>query len=218
MTAWDGLRNPAPSSRLAPVLAFTGLYVALATFIALALSSRGLSLYLAVMAVLVPSLYLVHRRYPLTAPLLWAFSVWGLLHMAGGLLKLPTNSGSSLLYNWWLIPGGLRYDHLVHAYGFGITTWLCWHILKSALRSPDGSPVRPSPGMLLVCVAAGMGFGALNEMIEFIATHLLPENSIGDYENTGWDLVANFAGALVAAALIRRAGNSAQQQGGDRSA
>jgi hypothetical protein len=72
--------------------------------------------------------------------------------------------------------------------------------------------------MLLVCVAAGMGFGALNEMIEFIATHLLPENSIGDYENTGWDLVANFAGALVAAALIRRAGNSAQQQGGDRGA
>lgn len=215
MRAWDGMRNPAPSFRLAPVLAFTGLYVALAAVGALAWGSRGLPLYLGVMAVLVPSLYLVDRRYPLTAPLLWTFSVWGLLHMAGGLLTLP-NSGSTLLYSWWLIPGCLRYDHLVHAYGFGITTWLCWHILKSALRLPDGSPELASPGILLVCVAAGMGFGALNEMVEFIATHLLPENSIGDYENTGWDLVANFAGVLVAAALIRRAGHSAQRQVGDR--
>jgi hypothetical protein len=56
---------------------------------------------------------------------------------------------------------------------------------------------------LLISVAAGMGFGAFNEMVEFIATRLLPETNIGDYENTGWDLVANFAGSLVAAALIR---------------
>ena len=113
----------------------------------------------------------------------------------------------SLLYSWWLIPGWLRYDHVVHAFGFGITTWLCWHILKSALRAPNGLPVHPSPGILLLCVAAGMGFGAFNEMVEFIATHLLPENNIGDYQNTGWDLVANFAGALVAVALIRCAEN-----------
>jgi hypothetical protein len=65
--------------------------------------------------------------------------------------------------------------------------------------------VRPSPGILMLCVAAGLGFGAFNEMVEFIATRLLPQTNIGDYENTGWDLVANFVGALVAAALIRRA-------------
>jgi uncharacterized membrane protein YjdF len=212
MTVWDGLRNPAPSPRLAPVLAFTGLYVALAIAVALASGSRALPMYLGLMAVLVPAIYLVHRRYPLTAPLLWTLSVWGLLHMAGGLMPIPSGwsreGDYSLLYSWWLVPGWLRYDHVVHAYGFGITTWLCWHILKSALRSPDGLPVHPSPGILVVCVAAGLGFGALNEMVEFITTHLLPENNIGDYENTGWDLVANFVGALIAAALIRRAQHS----------
>jgi uncharacterized membrane protein YjdF len=208
----DGLRNTAPSPRLAPVLAFTGLYVALSIAVALASGSRVWPMYLGVVAVLVPALYLVHRPYPLSAALLWSFSLWGLLHMAGGLMPIPASwsreGAYSLLYSWWLVPGWLRYDHVVHAYGFGITTWLCWHILKSALCAPDGSPVRPSPGILVVCVAAGMGFGALNEMVEFIATHLLPENNIGDYENTGWDLVANFVGALIAAALIRRAEHS----------
>jgi uncharacterized membrane protein YjdF len=208
MAGCDGLEDPSPSPRLPPVLVFTGCYIALATAGALARGSRELPMYLGVMAALVPALYLVHRRYPLTAPLLWAFSVWGLLHMAGGLMPIPgsaSREGAELLYSWWLIPGWLRYDQVVHAYGFGITTWLCWHILKSALRSPDGAPVRPSPGILMLCVAAGLGFGAFNEMVEFIATRLLPQTNIGDYENTGWDLVANFVGALVAAALIRRA-------------
>jgi uncharacterized membrane protein YjdF len=205
------LSNSDPSPRLAPVLAFTGLYITLASAGALLRGGRELPMYLGVMAVLVPALYLVHRRYPLTAPLLWSFSAWGLLHMAGGLMTIPESwsreGNYSLLYSWWLIPGWLRYDHVVHAFGFGITTWLCWHILKSALRAPNGLPVHPSPGILLLCVAAGMGFGAFNEMVEFIATHLLPENNIGDYQNTGWDLVANFAGALVAVALIRCAEN-----------
>jgi uncharacterized membrane protein YjdF len=211
VAAWFDLSNSDPSPRLAPVLAFTGLYIALASAGALLRGGRELPMYLGVMAVMVPALYLVHRRYPLTAPLLWSFSAWGLLHMAGGLMTIPESwsreGNYSLLYSWWLIPGWLRYDHVVHAFGFGITTWLCWHILKSALRAPNGLPVHPSPGILLLCVAAGMGFGAFNEMVEFIATHLLPENNIGDYQNTGWDLVANFAGALVAVALIRCAEN-----------
>jgi uncharacterized membrane protein YjdF len=214
------LKDSAPRPRLAPVLAFTGFYIALATAGALARGSLELPMYLGVMAVLVPALYAVHRRYPLTAPLLWTFSGWGLLHMAGGLLPIPDGwsreGPHSLLYSWWLIPGWLRYDQVVHAYGFGITTWLCWHILKTALRSPDGSPVRPTPGILLLCVAGGMGFGAFNEMVEFIATRLLPDTNIGDYRNTGWDLVANFVGSLIAVALIRRGEISDFRKGFDR--
>jgi hypothetical protein len=46
-------------------------------------------IYIGVLLVLIPSIYAVHRKYPLTRSLLWTFSVWGLLHMAGGLLPLP---------------------------------------------------------------------------------------------------------------------------------
>jgi hypothetical protein len=55
--------------------------------------------------------------------------------------------------------------------------------------------------MVLAC-AAGQGFGALNEVIEFAATLLVPETNVGGYLNTGWDLVANLVGCVVAATLI----------------
>ena len=43
----------------------------------------------------------------------------------------------------------------------------------------------------MLCAAAGSGFGALNEVVEFIAVLTIPETNVGGYENTGWDLVAN---------------------------
>ena len=202
------MNRPTPVS-LGPVFAFTGAYIAVFVAVALTTDTPGLPVYLGLMSVLVPSLYLLHRHYPLGAGLMWSFSVWGLLHMAGGLVPIPSGwsrEGShSVVYSWWLIPGYLKYDQVVHAYGFGITTWLCWHILKSALRSPDGSPVRPTPGILMLCVAGGMGFGAFNEVVEFIFTLVLPDTNVGDYTNIGWDLVANLVGSLVAVAVVRTA-------------
>ena len=55
---------------------------------------------------------------------------------------------------------------------------------------------------MTLCAAAGMGFGALNEIVEFMATLTLTETNVGGYENTGWDLVANMIGSIVAATII----------------
>lgn len=202
------MNRPTPL-RLGPVFAFTGIYMAAFVAIALATETPGLVTYLGLMAALIPALYLVHRHFSLGAGLAWSFSAWGLVHMAGGLVPIPggwSHEGAhSVLYSWWLIPGYLKYDQVVHAYGFGITTWLCWHILERALRFPDGSRVRPTPAILMLCVAGGMGFGAFNEVVEFIFTLVKPHTNVGDYTNIGWDLVANLAGALIAVAVIRRA-------------
>jgi hypothetical protein len=54
--------------------------------------------------------------------------------------------------------------------------------------------------MVLVAVA-GMGLGAANEVIEFIATRITVTN-VGGYVNTGWDLVYNALGAMLAALVI----------------
>jgi hypothetical protein len=169
--------------------------------------NREFIFYIVVMVVLIGVMSLVHSRVRLTTALLWAFSVWGLAHMAGGLCPLPAgwpyNGDHVVLYSLWLIPERLKYDQIVHAYGFGVTTWLCWHILRNGLRQPDGSALRPTFGMLVLCAAAGMGFGALNEVIEFIAVLTLPNTNVGGYENTGWDLVANLVGTIIAALVIR---------------
>jgi len=189
-----------------PVLMFTGTYTLAAAVGALLGGNKEFIFYLVVLLVLIASLYAVHRKHPLTSVLLWCFSLWGLVHMAGGLMPVPRGwveaESAPVLYNLWLIPGLLKYDQLVHAYGFGITTWLCWHVMRSSLRSSSGGPVRPTAGILVLCIAAGMGFGAFNEVIEFIATLTLPETNVGGYANTGWDLVANLVGSGIAAMAI----------------
>ena len=48
----------------------------------------------------------------------------------------------------------------------------------------------------------GMGFGALNEVIEFAATLTVPETNVGGYRNTGWDLVSNLVGTSIASIAI----------------
>ena len=106
-----------------------------------------------------------------------------------------------MLYNLWLVPGLLKFDQLVHAYGFGIVTWVCWQGLRAAFAR-RGATARPTMGLLTLCVAAGMGFGGANEVVEFLATRVLPETNVGGYENTGWDLVSNTVGCLIAAVQI----------------
>lgn len=193
--------------RLFPVLAFTTVYMTAAVASSMAQGNREFVFYIAVMATLIAVMMLVHRRVGLTTGLLWALSVWGLLHMAGGLVRIPEgwpyNGDHDVLYSLWLVPERLKYDQIVHAYGFAVTTWLCWHGLTSGLQRGFGIVLQPTLGMLTLCAAAGTGFGAMNEVVEFIAVLTIPNTNVGGYVNTGWDLVANLIGAAAAAVVIR---------------
>jgi hypothetical protein len=155
--------------------------------------------YVVVMVVLGLLVMGVHWRVRLSTPLVWALAVWGLLHMCGGLVKVGPER--DVLYNLWLIGHangrGLKFDQLVHAYGFGVATWACWEALRVKLARR-----RPDIPTLIACVLAGEGLGAINEIIEFTATQIMPKTNVGDYANNSWDLVFNLAGCIVAACLI----------------
>ncbi len=193
--------------RLWPVATFTLTYLSAALVVALVRGNLEFLFYIAVMLVLIGCVWLVDRYVILSAGVLWGLSLWGLAHMAGGLLVVPTDwpvsSDSRVLYTLWLIPDRLKYDQVVHAYGFGMTTWVCWQGLRAAIRRRGGSAM-PTLGLMVLSATAGLGFGALNEVVEFVATLLVPETNVGGYRNTGWDLVANLCGATVAALLIWR--------------
>lgn len=154
--------------------------------------------YIAVMLGIALAVALVHRRVGLRLATLWCLLAWGVAHMLGGMLPLPAPAG--VLYNLWVIPGRLRFDQLVHAYGFGITAWVCWQALRRRLT--DGGNARATAGMVVLAALAAMGLGALNEEIEFAATKLVEKTNVGDYDNNSWDLVFNMTGALIAAASI----------------
>lgn len=202
------MSDPPPTARerlrqLRVLATFTASYLLVASAGAILGGNLEFAFYIGVMLLLVGLVWAVDRRVRLSRGALWALSAWGLLHMAGGLVPVPDGwpvsaSGQPVLYSLWLLPGHLKYDHLVHAFGFGATTWVCWEGLRSSMDAP-----HPTAGPLTLCGAAGMGLGALNEVVEFAATLLVPETNVGGYLNTGWDLVANLVGAVVAVIAIR---------------
>ena len=71
--------------------------------------NREFLIYLGVMAVLIASVTVVHRRVNFHPLVLWGLSLWGLLHLAGGLVPVPESwpieGRTPVLYNLWLIPG-----------------------------------------------------------------------------------------------------------------
>jgi hypothetical protein len=138
-------------------------------------------------------------RFPLW--LLWALSVWGLAHMAGGGITVD----GAVLYALILAPlvgtGDLvilKYDQVVHFYGFGVAALVLWHVMRRNFPMLDGSKTLYALGAL-----GAMGLGAVNEIIEFIAVVTLPDTDVGGYYNTGLDLAFNMAGALAAMAGAR---------------
>ncbi len=116
--------------------------------------------------------------------------------MAGGLIEVH----GDVLYHFFLVGRLVRFDQAVHAFGFGFGTVAAWQ----ALRLWIDKDRRMSGGIALVVALAGMGIGALNEVFEFAASQLNPESNVGGYLNTGWDLVYNTLGCVLAALYVFR--------------
>ncbi len=131
---------------------------------------------------------------------LWGLTLWALLHMSGGGLYIK----GTKLYEIILVPISekyeiFRYDQFVHIIGFGVATLVMYHLLKPLL-APD---LKKWMALSIVVVMAGLGVGALNEIVEFTATVLVPETGVGGYTNTSLDLVSDLIGAVGAMIFIR---------------
>lgn len=139
-------------------------------------------------------------RVGLTRTALVGLALWGAGHLAGGIVEL---GDGRILYNG-LFTRWVHFDNVVHFVAFGSSGMAAWEAMRGWL---DGDRPLPSgPGVVVVVALLGMGVGALNEVVEFAATHLLPETEVGGYENTGRDLVANMLGGLSAGLLVVRRG------------
>ena len=191
------------------VLAFTVLYVlGFLAYFAL-ISNHEFVGYIVTMAGLMALVGLVHRTAKFPLPLLWALSGWGLAHMAGGGIRV----GDGVLYNLVLVRLAgtgeltlLKYDQIVHFYGFAVTAWLLWHLLDR--QYPE---LRRTRSIYVFPALASMGLGAVNEIVEFSAVMLVPDTNVGGYFNTALDLVFNGLGA--ASAMVIRAWRDAARSG-----
>ena len=184
--------------RAHPLLAaFTLGYLAVFLAVGVAIGSDVAVPYVVLIGALIVIVCRLEIRYRLGPAVLWGLSVWGLGHLAGGIIPLD---GDRTLYNAVLPIELFHFDRLVHAFGFGFATLACGQVLRRWL---PGEVIPPPAGVLVVL--AGLGVGAVNEILEFAATLTLPDTNVGGYVNTGWDLVFDLAGGIVAAVWLVRA-------------
>jgi len=183
------------------VAGVTAAYVAGFTAWFFAIGNYEFIVYVVTMAGLIALVGLNLARAAFPPAMLWALSFWGLLHMAGGGVPVA----GSVLYSLQLFPitpaDGemqlLKYDQIVHAYGFGVTAWVLWYLMKRHFPVLMGTKTS-----LLYPALAAMGLGTVNEIIEFIAVLSVPETNVGGYFNTALDLVFNALGAAIAMIII----------------
>jgi len=176
--------------------------IALAVFAAVyaTMANYEFLIYIGVIVFFLVVLILTNRRVRYPVDLLWGLTLWSLMHMLGGCV--PVKGGR--LYELILIPiseeyGVFRYDQFVHIIGFGVATLVMYHLLRPLLRPG----VRKWWSLSIFIVMAGLGVGALNEVIEFLITVVCPETGVGGYLNTSLDLVSDLIGALLALGFIR---------------
>ena len=157
-------------------------------------------IYVGVIIGLLIGLFYLQRiiRFPLW--MLWLFSIWGLMHVLGGMVPTP----DGVLFAYRIYPfldlGGdfyiLKYDQVVHAYLYGVQAIMYYYIIRSFF-GVKGYEF----GVWFLAALTSLGFSGLNEIMEFLIAISLERNGVGGYENAMLDLIFNFSGAVIALAL-----------------
>ncbi len=189
--------------------AFVILYMLVFSVLAFRQGNTEFLMYAVVMVFFIFTILLLHRAITFSPLTLWLLAIWGFLHMGGGTIPIDpaltdayraatdqaARPDSAVLYSMRVHPDLPRYDQLVHTLGFFSSTIACYEALRSLLRAPRTLATATAAALM------GIGLGAINEVIEFIAVLTMPETNVGGYTNTAWDLVANTIGAVAAALL-----------------
>jgi len=199
--------TPAPAlARDHPALAgFALAYLIGFSAVAIAAGNTEGVVYLIAISLAFFGVVVVYAHVEIAPGVLWGLSIWGLLHMAGGLVRVD----GEVLYGFQLIPVALRFDQAVHALGFGFATLAAWQGLRPWIRAER----KMTGGLCCLIALMGMGVGAANEVLEFAVTRVSDSTNVGGYENTGWDLVFNTFGAIAATLWIK--GRESKERGID---
>lgn len=138
-----------------------------------------------------------YYNYPRIA--VWGLILWILSHMLGGSIYFAGTRLYEIILINLIDRGGelvvLKYDQIIHFYCFVVITFIIYFISKKYLK-------KQNVVTIILVILAGMGVGALNEIIEFMM--VLFANSaatVGGYYNNTLDLVFNMLGAILGAII-----------------
>ncbi len=156
--------------------------------------------YISIMVFFFLVITLTLKKTKFTYPVLWMLTAWGVMHMAGGGIKI----NNEVLYALKLIPIWvtenfyvLKYDQFVHAYLYFVMIFVIWDLLKNNLNKKINKIII-YPAIALISI----GIGALNEVAEFSAVLFFSSTGVGDYFNNSWDIVFNSLGAILGVIVL----------------
>ena len=175
------------------VVALAGQVAAVIGF-GVARGNRRVIAYLIVWSLLALLIRAGHRRWPLPRPTLIALAIAGAVHLAGGLLPSP-EQGAPIFYETWLVPGVVKFDQAAHAFISGVVTVAVFQSLGHVVDDGRAGPGLRATLAMLVC----WGFGAGNELFEFLSALRFADAYVGGLDNAGWDLAFNSLGGVLAA-------------------
>jgi len=157
--------SPTSTNAERSVISFTLIYLLSATLFSWRLQNWEFIFYVFVVLIIGLLVMNIHKRVQFSTGILWCLSAWGLMHMMGGLIAIPLSwpheGDHAVLYSLWLIPDYLKYDQIIHGYGFGVGTWACWQALSPIVVSS-----KEHLSEIILAVLAANGLGAANEIIE----------------------------------------------------
>jgi uncharacterized membrane protein YjdF len=191
------------SARLRAITLFVVFYLVSAMGLAAYNGNGEFIFYGVVVCCLMAIVAYMDWRVKFSPLVLWGLAIWGLVHLAGGLMPIPAAltepGGDPVLYSLRLHPDLPKFDQLVHVYGFGISALATYEALcvRFKTRLPLDSAV------IFIVFLVAIGLGTVNEIIEFIAVLVMPHTNVGGYINTGWDMVSNAVGAVLAIAYLK---------------
>ena len=187
---------------LIPLILFNAAYLLAAGLYFLRDLNHEFVIYVAVIVAIFGGVLatLKYTRFP--AWMLWALSIWGLMHVLGGWVQTP----DGVLFAYRIYPfldlGGefyiLKYDQFVHAYLYGLVAVMAYHVVVNVLQV-RGHRIL----VFLLAVLASVGVSALNEIMEFLIAINLNRHGVGGYVNAMLDLCFNLGGAVIALATYK---------------
>lgn len=189
------------------ILIFTILYTLIFGIIYVITNNYEFIGYVFVMFFLAYVAYVLNKKYDFSPGVLLGLSIWGILHMTGGILIVK----GGVLYRLILIPIYqhpkiqefviLKFDQFAHLYFYFFATIFSFYLLKPYLKQGYSKKM-----IYVLLIFIGMGIGALNEIIEFSLVLAFESTGVGGYYNTLLDIIFNTLGAIVAVLYIHFGG------------
>ncbi|MDD5177999.1 MAG: DUF2238 domain-containing protein [Candidatus Nanoarchaeia archaeon] len=178
------------------MLIYSLLFMSLFTIFFVLRGNYEFLYYTALMLFVILFFVIFYKKFNFPVWSMFGLTVLLTLHILGGHVDV----GNVRLYDFWIIPGVLKYDNPVHFLGIFTVTFMINHLIRPHLKK---TTIKST--WFLYLITLSLGVAGFYEILELVPSVWLgAKNQVGDYLNNALDLVFGLLGSITAALIIVR--------------